>query len=137
MDPASYDAQLRQAAFNQVNRSAFVQATCKEFPGLANWTNWCYGEESTLLYDHREVITSSSGVQQGDPLSPLYLCFALNELVREIASLGPVPEMVHGRWGNRGTSPHPPSGLGASSRQRPFAWIVSQPQEVRMVLAES
>ena len=77
-------------AFNQVSRSAFVQATCREFPGLANWTNWCYGEESTLLYDHREVITSSSGVQQGDPLSPLYFCFALNELVREIASLGPV-----------------------------------------------
>ena len=74
-------------AFNQVSRSAFVQATCSEFPGLANWTNWCYGEESTLLYDHREVITSSSGVQQGDPLS-LLLC--LNELVQDIAKLSPV-----------------------------------------------
>src|SRR4051812_23058983 len=33
-----------------------------------------------------EVIVSSAGVQQGDPLGPLYFCFALNE----IASLGPV-----------------------------------------------
>ena len=36
-------------AFNQVSRDAFMQATCGEFPGLANWTNWCYGEESFLL----------------------------------------------------------------------------------------
>ena len=77
-------------AFNQVDRRAFVKATCEEFDGLANWTNWCYGEESVLLYDHRDVITSSCGVQQGDPLSPLYFCFALNPLVKEIASLGPV-----------------------------------------------
>ena len=81
-------------AFNQVSRSAFVEATCSEFPGLANWTNWCYGEESTLLYDHREVITSSSGVQQGDPLSPLYFCFALNQLVQEIATLS----QVYQKW---------------------------------------
>jgi len=66
-----------------------MQATCQTFPGLANWTNWCYQEESTLLFDHREVITSSSGVQQGDPLSPLYFCFALNGLVQEISSLKP------------------------------------------------
>ena len=76
-------------AFNQVSRSAFVKATCEEFPGLANWTNWCYGEESVLLYDHRESFSSSSGVQQGDPLGPLYFCFALNPLVQEIASLRP------------------------------------------------
>jgi hypothetical protein len=77
-------------AFNQVDRRAFVKDACEEFPGLANWTNWCYGEESFLLYDHKDVITSSSGVQQGDPLSPLYFCFALNPLVKEITSLGPV-----------------------------------------------
>src|SRR3954447_15274530 len=67
-----------------------MRATCEEFPGLTNWTNWCYGEQSTLLYDHSEVIVSSAGVQQGDPLGPLYFCFALNALVAEIASLGPV-----------------------------------------------
>ena len=77
-------------AFNQVSRSAFIQATCHEFPRLANWTNWCYGEETMLLYNHQDVITSSAGVQQGDPLSPLYFCFALNALVKEIAGLGPV-----------------------------------------------
>jgi len=42
-----------------------------------------------LLYDHREIIESSSGVQQGDPLGPLFFCFALAPLVEEINALGP------------------------------------------------
>ena len=66
-----------------------MHATAKEFPGLANWTNWCYSQKSMLLYDHREIIESSSGVQQGDPLGPLYFCFALAPLVEEINALGP------------------------------------------------
>ena len=67
-------------AFNCVDREAFMRTTCEEFPGLANWTNWCYGEESFLLYDHSERIVSSAGVQQGDPLGPLYFCFGLTRL---------------------------------------------------------
>jgi len=77
-------------AFNLVDRRSFMHAACEELPGLANWTNWCYEGESVLLYDHKEVIASSSGVQQGDPLGPLYFCFALAPLVEEIAKLGPV-----------------------------------------------
>jgi hypothetical protein len=77
-------------AFNCVDREAFMRTTCEEFPGLANWTNWCYGEESFLLYDHSERIVSSAGVQQGDPLGPLYFCFGLTPLVAEIAKLQPV-----------------------------------------------
>ena len=42
-----------------------------------------------LLYDHREIIESSCGVQQGDPLGPLYFCFALAPLVQEIRTMGP------------------------------------------------
>ena len=76
-------------AFNQVNRQVFMNATAKVFPGLSQWTNWCYGQKSVLLYDHREVIESSSGVQQGDPLGPLYFCLALAPLVEEIRALQP------------------------------------------------
>jgi len=77
-------------AFNRVDRQVFMQNTAKEFPGLANWTNWCYSQKSILLYDHRELIDSSSGVQQGDPLGPLYFCFALAPFVEEIQALGPL-----------------------------------------------
>ena len=83
-------------AFNRVDRQVFMRATVKEFPGLANWTNWCYGQKSMLLYDHRELIESSSGVQQGDPLGPLYFCFALAPLVEEQCPWPRVPEVVHG-----------------------------------------
>jgi len=41
-----------------------------------------------LLYDHRHVIESEAGVQQGDPLGPLYFCCGINGLVNEIGALG-------------------------------------------------
>jgi reverse transcriptase-like protein len=77
-------------AFNLVDRDAFIHTACASLPALSNWTNWCYASPSILLYDHRMVLWSTSGVQQGDPLGPLYFCFGLAPLVEEIAQLGPV-----------------------------------------------
>ncbi len=59
------------------------------FPAMSAWTQWCYGERTMLLYDHEHVIWSESGVQQGDPLGPLYFCCGLNPLVNEIQALNP------------------------------------------------
>ena len=47
-----------------------------------------------LLYDHKHIIESSSGVQQGDPLGPLYFWCGLMCLVNEINELGP----VYNKW---------------------------------------
>jgi hypothetical protein len=47
-----------------------------------------------LLYDHEHKIMSESGVQQGDPLGPLYFCCGLNPLVNEIKSLSP----MYNKW---------------------------------------
>ena len=47
-----------------------------------------------LLYDHEHMIMSESGVQQGDPLGPLYFCCGLNPLVNEIKSLNP----IYNKW---------------------------------------
>ena len=66
-----------------------MAATCDKFPALAPWTAWCYGSPSILLFDHTHHITSQCGVQQGDPLGPLYFCSALAPLVEEIQSLEP------------------------------------------------
>jgi hypothetical protein len=57
-------------AFNLVDREAFMRTTCSVLPGLSRWTNWCYGSPSVLLYDHKHIMWSKSGVQQGDPLGP-------------------------------------------------------------------
>jgi hypothetical protein len=81
-------------AFNLIDRGAFVNASCSMFPGLSKWTMWCYGSPSILLYDHKDVINSTCGVQQGDPLGPLYFCCGLASLVSEIEKLGP----VYNKW---------------------------------------
>ena len=77
-------------AFNLVDRQSFMSTTCSTLPALSNWTNWCYSSPSILLYNHSDVFSSSSGVQQGDPLGPLYFCFGLSSLVEEISRLCPV-----------------------------------------------
>jgi len=64
------------------------------FPALSNWTSWCYGDPSMLLYDHQHIIESMCGVQQGDPLGPLYFCCGIMCLVNEINGLGP----VYNKW---------------------------------------
>jgi len=76
-------------AFNLIDRNAFVQAACTTFPGLSQWTQWCYGTPSILLYGHEQVISSSRGVQQGDPLGPLYFCCGIAGLVEKIQHFGP------------------------------------------------
>jgi hypothetical protein len=64
------------------------------FPAMSSWTEWCYGSPTMLLYDHRHVIESSCGVQQGDPLGPLYFCCGIMCLVNEIDKLGP----LYNKW---------------------------------------
>ena len=43
-----------------------------------------YSTHSFLYYGQRDVIISSEGVQQGDPLGPLLFCFAIHDLVAAI-----------------------------------------------------
>ena len=39
-------------AFNEIKRDHFVKAVDSMFPAMSNWTQWCYGEATMLLYDH-------------------------------------------------------------------------------------
>ena len=68
-------------AFNLMDRNKFVQASSRMFPGLERWTRWCYTQSPLLIYDHSRVFESSCGVQQGDPLGPLYFCCGLQSIV--------------------------------------------------------
>ena len=81
-------------AFNEIKRSHFVKSACEMFPAMSNWTSWCYGGSTMLLYDHESVIESAAGVQQGDPLGPLYFCCGIMGLVNEIKALNP----VYNKW---------------------------------------
>ena len=81
-----------------LNRGAFVRATSKMFPGLERWTWWCYNQPPLLVYDHKREFFSQSGVQQGDPLGPLYFCCGLQSVIDQISEPAYVSEMVYGRW---------------------------------------
>ena len=80
-------------AFNEVGRPHFVSAACDMFPAMSSWTDWCYGTPTMLLYDHNHI-ESEAGVQQGDPLGPLYFCCGIMPLVNEINALNP----VYNKW---------------------------------------
>ena len=105
-------------------------------PGLAPWTSWCYRSPSSLIYDHSVDIVSSSGVQQGDPLGPLYFCLALAPLVDEIERLGPSynkwymddgaivgpPEVLHQVWAIL-KSKGPALGLHLNPAKCEWSWL--------------
>ena len=59
-------------------------------------SEWCYGEASMLLYDHEHIIESRAGVQQGDPLGPLYFCCGIMAMVNDIQAMNPVT--TNGTW---------------------------------------
>ena len=61
---------------------------------MSAWTEWCYATPTMLLYDHKHIIESSAGVQQGDPLGPLYFCSGIMQLVNDINALNP----VYNKW---------------------------------------
>jgi hypothetical protein len=57
-------------AFNEVSRDHFVKATCKIFPAMANWTQWCYGAPTMLFYDHDTSLSPVLESNKGTHLGP-------------------------------------------------------------------
>ena len=70
-------------AFNCVSRQAFLEQCRHQFPGLSRWAEWCYSRPSHLYFGPN-TISSESGVQQGDPLGPLFFSLALQPLLLEM-----------------------------------------------------
>ena len=71
-------------AFNECNRSAFLDGVCKEFPEISPWVYWCYSQPAELRFGHRRIL-ASTGVQQGDPLGPLLFSLVLVQFLRSIS----------------------------------------------------
>ncbi|KAJ9445016.1 SLACS reverse transcriptase [Diplonema papillatum] len=70
-------------AFNNVNRGAILKAVAESTPGLLPYAIAAYGHRSQLSFGH-EVVWSECGVQQGDPLGPLFFCLVLEQVLREM-----------------------------------------------------
>ena len=74
-------------AFHRFSRQAMLDECATHFPELLPWASWCYGQHP-LLRHHIGTMSSEVGVQQGDPLSPLFFCMVLQVLVSCIALKG-------------------------------------------------
>ena len=70
-------------AFNSVDRVPVLREVKTHFPELYNWAAWCYRTPSSLFYGD-QVLQSSMGVQQGDPLGPLFFCLAIQPIVDQV-----------------------------------------------------
>jgi len=63
-------------AFNECNRTSFLDRVSEDFPEIAPWVHWCYSQPAELRFGNRRIL-ASTGVQQGDPLGPLLFSLVL------------------------------------------------------------
>ncbi|XP_062512057.1 uncharacterized protein LOC134187899 [Corticium candelabrum] len=76
-------------AFNNCDRTTFLRRLHRELPELFGWVQWSYHKPAELRFGNRKL-TSSTGVQQGDPLGPLLFSLVILDLVDEIGPLNDI-----------------------------------------------
>jgi hypothetical protein len=82
-------------AFNSIKRTHLAEAVVKLNPGIYRFFRWAYGQHTKVLFEdgtRTHIISSQSGVRQGDPLGPYLFSLAYRpqlELLRN--------ELIH--WG--------------------------------------
>ena len=72
-------------AFNTIRRDKIFEATKAHIPVLLPFAHSVYSSPSTFLWEG-ELLLSSEGIQQGDPLDPMLFCIAIHSLVSNLES---------------------------------------------------
>jgi Reverse transcriptase (RNA-dependent DNA polymerase) len=77
-------------AFNAVSRDEVFRSVEEYTPELLPFIDVCYGQPSFLAYGNY-VIKSEQGVQQGDPLGPMFYYISLQKLIERL-------KVEYGQW---------------------------------------
>jgi hypothetical protein len=76
-------------AFNTLDRSGLAKAIKQFAPGLYRLARWVYNGPSNLIFggiqEEPQVISSSQGVRQGDPLGPLLFSVGIRPILDKLA----------------------------------------------------
>jgi len=70
--------------FNECSRNVILSELNQKLPSLCPWFRWTYGQPNQLVLADGSKIENQTGVCQGDPLSPLYFCLALQPLLLKL-----------------------------------------------------
>ena len=73
-------------AFNECNQSSFLHRLNQEFPELLSWAEWCYCSAREHCFGNCRL-TSTTGVQQGDPLGPLLFSLVILEALDDLGRI--------------------------------------------------
>ena len=82
-------------AFNLVNRNIMFGVVKEHFPELLPWVEFCYAGAAHLTFGSH-LLSSATGVQQGDPLGPLLFSLVLQRLICTIKK--EVPDLLVNVW---------------------------------------
>lgn len=72
-------------AFNTIRRDSVSCAVAHFLPELAPFLKLCYESESMLTFGE-SIIYSQEGIQQGDPLGPLFFCLGIHRQLSGLSS---------------------------------------------------
>ncbi|XP_026413120.1 uncharacterized protein LOC113308884 [Papaver somniferum] len=72
-------------AFNLVDGSAMLKEDNLHCPNIYKWVEFCYSHPARLYYNEH-TLSTTKGVQQGDPLGPLFFALTLHPLAIKIAA---------------------------------------------------
>ena len=72
-------------AFNTMNRDVILQKVKEEIPSLYNLIWQAYSKPSHLFY-RNHILSSETGLQQGDPSGPALFSLGLNDIIKKLKS---------------------------------------------------
>ena len=73
-------------AFNSINRRVCMLALESLEPDCCPWVSWCLQSSSYVSFKS-EIIPCANGVQQGEPMSPLLFCVAIDPAIQALSKV--------------------------------------------------